>query len=213
MTPSAAPLNAPETSAAGPLGLAPLPGLDTADGLRRLGGNAKLYRRLLERFVQEQADAPARISASLQAGDREGAVRAAHTLKGVAGNLGLHEVHERAAALEDALFPAQQEALATALDAVLPALAAALAAAPEPPEARLPAGAAPADAAAAAQVVARLREQLEGFDAAAGDTVEAEREALAALLGEDTLAKLGEAVGRYAFDEALALLPAPSTDP
>ena len=36
-------------------------GLDTADGLRRVGGNAKLYRSLLRQFVEGQADAAEKI--------------------------------------------------------------------------------------------------------------------------------------------------------
>jgi len=56
-------------------------------------------------------------------------------------------------------------------------------------------------------VLGQLREQLSGFDAAASDTVEENREALRVLLRDDTLAKLEQAVGRFDFDAALALLP------
>jgi len=193
------------------LGLPPVDGVDFAEGQRRLGGNAALYRKLLERFVKEQADTPARVRDSLEAGDREDAVRAAHTLKGVAGNLGMREVQERAAALEAVLAgrgsegtdDAPLQALASALAAVVPALSAALA----PGESPVPAVAIPVDPAVGARVLGQLREQLSGFDAAASDTVEENREALRVLLRDDTLAKLEQAVGRFDFDEALALLP------
>jgi len=187
-----------------------VPGIDFDDGLRRMGNNAALYRKLLDRFVKEQADAPERVRSAIVAGDRDSAVRAAHTLKGVAGNLGLREVHTRAAALEAALSGSSGDAdlaplaaLAATLGAALPQLAEELARR-ETPVAETPL---PVDAVETAQVLEQLRQQLRGFDAAASDTVEANRSVLRALLRDEALAALEAAVGRYAFDEALALLP------
>ena len=42
-------------------GLPVVAGLDTADGLLRLGGNRPLYLKLLRQFVEQQADAPAQV--------------------------------------------------------------------------------------------------------------------------------------------------------
>ena len=72
----------------------PLPvvdGLDTADGLLRVGGNRKLYLKLLRQFVDDERDAAVRIRERLAAGDHATAERMAHTVKGVAGNLGARE--------------------------------------------------------------------------------------------------------------------------
>ena len=44
-------------------------GLDTADGLLRVAGNRRLYLKLLRQFVEQQADAPARIADASGAGD------------------------------------------------------------------------------------------------------------------------------------------------
>src|SRR5262249_30648396 len=68
--------------------LAAIDGLDSVDGLRRVGGNNKVYVKLLHQFASEQADAAAQIRTALDARDTESATRLAHTLKGVAGSLG-----------------------------------------------------------------------------------------------------------------------------
>jgi PAS domain S-box-containing protein len=81
----------------------PVDGLDSASGLRRVGGNAKLYVKLLRQFGKQQADAVGEIRAALAANDVESATRLAHTLKGVAGNLGAGDVQDAAAAVETLL--------------------------------------------------------------------------------------------------------------
>ncbi len=82
---------------------AKVPALDLATALRRIGGNAGLLERLATRFVQTEADAVDRISAALALGDRETAVRAAHTLKGLAASLCADRLSSCAASLETAL--------------------------------------------------------------------------------------------------------------
>jgi HPt (histidine-containing phosphotransfer) domain-containing protein len=81
---------------------ATLPGIDMADGLRRVGGNARLYRDLLARLGTDFSDAAARIDALLARGQREEAMRIAHSLKGVAGNVGARELSAAAGVVEAA---------------------------------------------------------------------------------------------------------------
>ena len=78
-------------------------GIDIADGLRRVAGNRRLDRSLLEQFVVKHADAKAKMDQALRNGDREGAERVAHTLKGLAGNISIGRVHSAAAKLEKAI--------------------------------------------------------------------------------------------------------------
>jgi two-component system sensor histidine kinase/response regulator len=78
-------------------------GLDTAEGLQRVAGNRKLYLKLLQQFSAEQAGAPAQIADQIKSGDRAKAERSAHTVKGVAANLGAKAVQAAAGALEKAL--------------------------------------------------------------------------------------------------------------
>jgi two-component system sensor histidine kinase/response regulator len=91
-------------------------GLDCADGLRRVGGNNKLYVRLLRQFAAQQADAVAQIRAALAKNDIESAIRFAHTLKGVAGSLGAGPVQAAAGDVEQLL---RDGSLADVLDTAL----------------------------------------------------------------------------------------------
>ncbi len=75
-------------------------GLDTKDGLSRVGGNRKLYLKLLRQFVEQQGPAVEQITEALASGDIALAERLAHTLKGVAGNIGATQVQAAAGALE-----------------------------------------------------------------------------------------------------------------
>ncbi len=75
-------------------------GLDTKDGISRVAGNRKLYLKLLRQFMEQQAPAPAQITTALAKGDAALAERLAHTLKGVAGNIGAKAVQTVAGALE-----------------------------------------------------------------------------------------------------------------
>ena len=64
--------------------------LDVDMGLRSTGGDLQFYVSMLGKFSVGQADAVASICRSLNSGDVAGAELAAHTLKGVASNLGMH---------------------------------------------------------------------------------------------------------------------------
>ena len=63
-------------------------GLDTNDGLARVGGNRKLYVKILRQFAEQQGPALDQVADALATGDHALAERLAHTLKGVAGNIG-----------------------------------------------------------------------------------------------------------------------------
>ncbi|MBP8773234.1 MAG: Hpt domain-containing protein, partial [Aeromonadaceae bacterium] len=102
----------------------PLPtleGLDTELGLRRVMGNEQLYRNLLRKFARSQQDAVTQIRHALQAKDHLLAERLAHTLKGVAGNIGASALQEQAATLERAIR--EQVDTRQLLDELEPALA------------------------------------------------------------------------------------------
>jgi two-component system, sensor histidine kinase and response regulator len=77
-----------------------LPGIDLADGLRRLGGNQKLYVKLLVDFANKYGTAMEAIAKFMKDGNIPGAERTAHTIKGAAGNLAAKGVHAAAHQLE-----------------------------------------------------------------------------------------------------------------
>jgi signal transduction histidine kinase/DNA-binding response OmpR family regulator len=78
-------------------------GVDIRDGLKRVGGNGRLYRDLLMKFAAKHSDAGLQISDALRIGDRNTGERIAHTVKGVAGNIGIKPVQFAAEKLEKAI--------------------------------------------------------------------------------------------------------------
>jgi HPt (histidine-containing phosphotransfer) domain-containing protein len=95
-------------------------GLDVAAGLRRVLGKRRLYLSMLRRFVAGQKLAVAGIRKALADEDRESAERLAHTLKGVAGNIGATGLQLLAAGSEKAIREGEPRA---AIDERLAALA------------------------------------------------------------------------------------------
>jgi len=80
-----------------------IPGIDTASGLKRAAGNKKLYLKMLKKFMDNYMDIPGNIYKALLDGDRQLAERLAHTVKGVAGNIGALGVQEIAQELEQSI--------------------------------------------------------------------------------------------------------------
>lgn len=97
-------------------------GLDFAAGLARVRHNQALYRRLLEQFVATQADAATRIEQALIAGRLEEAELIAHTVKGVAGNIGAAAIYSLAQQLETAVASGDAAGYESALSAFGPSL-------------------------------------------------------------------------------------------
>jgi two-component system sensor histidine kinase/response regulator len=80
-----------------------LPGVDTVLGLKRVAGNAKLYRKLLLDFQRDYAGSVEAVRLALDEGRMNDAQRLAHTLKGVAGNIGAMPLHLACVDLDAAL--------------------------------------------------------------------------------------------------------------
>ncbi len=81
-----------------------LPGIDVSTALERTRGNQALLRRLLQRFRDNYTDFEQDFQAELNnTEDPQAAVRAAHSLKGVAGNIGADQLSMAARHLEYAL--------------------------------------------------------------------------------------------------------------
>ena len=80
--------------------IAEIDGLDQGAGLAVVRGNSALYRRLLLRFAEQQRDFEQQFRQA-QNEEQDTAIRLAHTLKGVAANLGATRVQQAAASLEE----------------------------------------------------------------------------------------------------------------
>jgi two-component system sensor histidine kinase/response regulator len=78
-------------------------GIDLEAGLRRADGRVDIFEKMLVRFMNEFSGWEATMRSMFADGDRPGAERLAHTLKGLAGTIGAHELQQLAGDLEAAL--------------------------------------------------------------------------------------------------------------
>jgi two-component system sensor histidine kinase/response regulator len=184
-------------------------GLDLAQAMRRMGGNAKLIRKLMGRFSETQAGTMERIQAAIAQRDMETATREAHTTKGLAGNIGATRLLAKAGDLEGALKHGDSDALTPALDAMeaelaslLSHMAAALGTAP----AQGQVSAAPnlvVDRAVLADELQQLAVLLADDDSRASKLVDVLADQLRSVGQAAASAQLQKLIGKYAFEEAL----------
>lgn len=86
-----------------------LPGIDIEDGLMHLAGKPEAYRRLLLAFPEGQGETAEAIRQAKTKGDWDTAIRLAHSLKSVAGNLGARALRQMAQEAESALKEAAKD--------------------------------------------------------------------------------------------------------
>ena len=84
-------------------GFPDLPGIDKAEGLKRMMNKATLYEKVLRDFYARFKDEPTLIRTALATGDFSTAERRAHSTKGLAGTIGALDLQNAAKVLEDAL--------------------------------------------------------------------------------------------------------------
>ena len=89
--------------------------VDFADGLLRVGGNRRIYSKLLREFVERYSDSMEQLEQHCSAGEQRSLEHLLHTLKGVAGSIGAAGVQEAAAALEPYAKRSNLEAVASRL--------------------------------------------------------------------------------------------------
>ena len=87
-----------------------LPGFDLADGLKRLQGNKKLYRKLLLSFATDYNAVANEIRQALDAEDFDQAHSLVHNLKGLAGNLSATELQAAAVNIEKLVKGVEEKA-------------------------------------------------------------------------------------------------------
>jgi signal transduction histidine kinase/ABC-type amino acid transport substrate-binding protein/DNA-binding response OmpR family regulator len=180
-----------------------LDGFALEEGVKRVGGDRALYRRLLLQFHDHSSTAGATIRAALAAGDRAKARAEVHTLKGVAGTLSAKDLYAASQALEAALRrnAASVDSEAAALEAAHARVMAAITGMPR--EAAHPAnGSGPGVASAdLAGLLQTLDARLSAQDAAAGQALDAVKRALNGSHGA-LVQELERLVGAYNFEQA-----------
>jgi two-component system sensor histidine kinase/response regulator len=198
-----------------------IPGLsviDSALGLRHVAGNTALYLQLLDRFRNSQRGAAIEIGAEFASGNRSEACKRAHTLRGVAGNIGARDLQSVAQSVEEGLRTEGDDGarlahrihtLGAVLDAVLDALDAWF---ESPPAGAMAAAAAPDPGGSAAEALAHLQVLLAEFSGDTTDYFDAVRVRLAAVLDGATLERLATHLAKYEFEEARLLLSGIASD-
>jgi two-component system sensor histidine kinase/response regulator len=191
--------------------LSTVPDLNVSLGLQRTNDNPAFYVSLLRKFATGQADAVQSINRSLAAGDRPSAERIAHTLRGVAGNLGATALQASAEALEANLRHATPEAHTIALLAQMAAqlarLIQALQAVPglfaiAPTTDRCDLSASERQAAEA--IAGQLKVLLANDDSSVTELWETHAHALSALFSN--AAHIEAAINAYDFETAITLM-------
>jgi len=206
---STQPSPAPPRPAAAHRLVAAIEGFDLVAARRRVTGNEALLLKLLRRFREEQPAAPEAIRRTLGQGDRGGAERLAHTLKGLCGNLGLargqHLAGELESAIRRGLDDAAVEALLLPLQALLDEAALRLDEALGPPVAPPPA----APARPLGDWIGELRELQVLLEECSGDAASrfgALAEDFSGTFGADSAQAVRRALEGYDFDLALDAL-------
>jgi PAS domain S-box-containing protein len=186
-----------------------IPGIDVAAGLQRVAGNRKLYETLLRQFLHSQGDAAGRIGTALAAQDRATAESIAHSVKGVAGNLGAQAVQEAAAQLEKALREAAEaatvEALLARLASTVTAMSNGISAVLGNDEEACPAPET-IDRQVFGLILDKLGTYLASDDSEATDYFDAQRGDFKAACAPEDFQRLDQLVHAFEFRAALALL-------
>jgi CheY-like chemotaxis protein len=186
-------------------------GIDVAGGLKRVAGNKRLYRDLLVQFAAKQGDADSQILAAIESGDHKKAERIAHTLKGVAGNIGLRQVFPAAEKLERAIREVDggvralveefSQVLSRQVQAIQQAMRGVML--DRPAEAKKSQA---FDARATSAAIAHLRVLLETSDGDAAEAFLFLEGALAGTFDQPRLDALSAAISEFDFDVALLKL-------
>ncbi len=181
-----------------------LSGFSATEGLSRSMGKKSLYWSILGKFVRGQKNIIADIKSALDAKDINTAERLAHTLKGVAANIGANAISEKALLLEKAI---NAEEARDKIEALLQNLAPDLSAFISALEQKIPA---PKTEIAASKVSAevltrqlkKLRQLLKEDDSEAANLLEEEAALFQQAFG-DQFANIENRIKQFDFEQAL----------
>jgi len=93
-------------------------GVNTDEGLQRLGGNFSLYERMLVKFKDMIKNSP--VQMDFDCNDYSDIIEAAHTIKGASGNLAITPIYEFYSELMKLLREQQPEQAKKILEKALP---------------------------------------------------------------------------------------------
>ncbi|MCK5852515.1 response regulator [bacterium] len=93
----------PKTISDSDIDIPQLAGINVEEGLIRVAGNKKLFVKIVKSFYNSNMSFIQELEDAFNSGDKEAAVRAAHTIKGVSGNIGANALYKAAEILEKEL--------------------------------------------------------------------------------------------------------------
>ncbi|QAR33400.1 response regulator [Geovibrio thiophilus] len=186
----------------------PVEGIDFKKGLRTVAGKTELYMRMLEKFAVSSAETDKKLTAELERGDLKTAEMTAHTVKGLAGNIGADRLYEIAGRLERLIadngefsaaaeeFTGEMRRLLTALNEALKSSAPVKQPEPVPAVSRED----------FERIMEKMCSLLEDDDSETVDYFMSIREQASAFFTEQEFKRLHKAVNSYEFEEALRIL-------
>ena len=188
-------------------------GIDVESGLKRVGGNKKLYKSLLIKFHDNYADYTGRIRQAFKKGDMELAKRLAHTVKGVSGNIAALSLYEKATALDAGIKTGGSKRFETLLkdfDTTLIGVISSLDSLEKSSGSEAaPGGETPSKEIHISEIeplLVSMKELLEDDDTDALTVLDDLRDHLVATNLEQALNKIEKLMGQYEFEEALNVL-------
>ena len=179
--------------------------IDQKTGLKYVK-KIEIYQKMLENFLVQQADVPVRIQTALKDKDMDSVRRMAHSLKGSAGTLGMHELQKVAASYEKLV---RNGAGGRELNKFIDALKQEITAVCEEIQKINKGPAIEPDAVAPLQLksmVSQLVEFLEQNDMRAYKLWEKAYPALMTIINRDDLSPLKQQIESFDFSEALSTL-------
>ncbi|MPT46980.1 MAG: sensor histidine kinase [Sphingobium sp.] len=193
-----------------------LPPFDLIAALARVNGKKALLRKLIMSFGQNYTDTVQSLRGYYDTGAYADARRLAHTLKGVAGSLGLADIYENAGSLENAFAQGKLGDVPSALDRLATLMGPAIRAANSLQPQSLPAVSALAPSANEGEIsaaLAHLRGQIERRALGARSGFAALAKAMGFSDDERNAHPINLALEKLDYDTALNLLDAGMTSP
>lgn len=184
-----------------------LPGFDLDSALARMGGNVNAYRNTLKKVQHTEEDAMARLRAAIEQQDFKQAALIAHSMKGLASNIGANFIVPSTQQLESLFSEPQPDIDAQQLELLLiecevqinkmlNAIAADQQSLPTSDDHQT------GDSAQLQVLLATLKEQIEMFDSSASETLQALNSCFSDAQRPASAKPLEDALNSYNFDEA-----------
>ncbi len=187
--------------------LADIEGIDMEKGLKTLAGDKEQYTKILRKFLDSQSQAVSQLKQALKDGDRERAQQLAHSLKGMAGNIGAMTIYEISGRIEQEIRAGKHvdtallDHLDEAFTLVINGLKKCFGSKPEPRKEDVS-----LDPVMIRNLIKQLRESLEDYDSHAVSLMEELKASLADSMISREIRVLQSHLDAYDFESALKAL-------